>query len=183
MARRTREKTVTRVRKEPPSKPTIGLFRFPRIGRSSHWIIHGAGARTVSHTAHSLSTHVLHHARVHHPITRTHTLARTGRLNGYFSLRDTRAPPTVSHRHAKRGKKGENYDAATWHTCRHIFTRDDTRCRATFSIPLSFSFFHGSIFWKRRISPDDARAWQFIQSGFTCNRLGRKKIKRNKVTA
>lgn len=25
----------------------IGLFCFPRIGRSSYWIIHGAGARTV----------------------------------------------------------------------------------------------------------------------------------------
>lgn len=30
-----------------PFAVTIGPVCFPRIGRSSHWIIHGAGARTI----------------------------------------------------------------------------------------------------------------------------------------
>lgn len=106
MARRTRRKK-TGFAKNHPREPTIGLFRFPRIGRSSHWIIHGAGARNVSHTAHSLSAHVLPDARVYHPHSNVHTrtLTKTGRLNGCFSLdthTHTHLVSTVSHRHDAR---------------------------------------------------------------------------------
>lgn len=125
MARRTRQKTVTRVRKEPPSKPTIGLFRFPRIGRSSHWIIHGAGARTVSHTAHSLSTHVLHHARVHHPITSAHTHTRENwpieRV--FFPTRHTRATDRFSSTRETRKERGKLRRGHLAHVPPHLHAR------------------------------------------------------------
>lgn len=44
--RRARPRTIKSPWHHPP-QPPLARPRFPRIGRSSHWIIHGAGARTI----------------------------------------------------------------------------------------------------------------------------------------